>query len=161
MKNHPGVKPDHVAIAMESPLDPQVVELIRQLDAYQASLYPAESNHFVSVEALAQGDVRFFVARYEGQPLGCGALRIAGAEGEIKRMFVLPLARGLRLGRRILERIEAQAREEGVVWLRLETGIHQEAALALYRAAGYCDCGPFGDYGPDPLSVFMEKFLAG
>ena len=41
--------------------------------------------------------------------------------------------------------------------LRLETGIHNTEALALYRRAGFRDCDPFGDYAPDPLSVFMEK----
>jgi putative acetyltransferase len=39
----------------------------------------------------------------------------------------------------------------------LETGIHQHAALALYQRAGYVRCAPFGDYRPDPLSVFMRK----
>lgn len=44
--------------------------------------------------------------------------------------------------------------------IRLETGIHQKAAIGLYRAAGFEITGPFGDYPDDPLSVFMEKRLA-
>ena len=43
--------------------------------------------------------------------------------------------------------------------LRLETGIHNSDALALYRRGGFAECAPFGDYAPDPLSVFMEKRL--
>lgn len=74
-------------------------------------------------------------------------------------MFVLPHARGMSLGKRILLRIEKQAREEGLSCLRLETGIHQPEALGLYRSAGFVERAPFGDYGPDPLSVFMEKAL--
>ena len=105
--------------------------------------------------------MRFLVARRAGEALGCGALRIdaEGSYGEVKRMFVLPRARRLKLGRRILDRLEAEARREGLGCLRLETGIHQPEALGLYRAAGFVERGPFGEYGPDPLSVFMEKRL--
>ena len=41
----------------------------------------------------------------------------------------------------------------------LETGIHQPEAIGLYEGFGFERCGPFGEYGPDPLSVFMEKRL--
>jgi len=149
-----------VTIAPESPRAPEVARLIEALDAYQASLYPAESNHFLAIEALAAPDVRFFVARRAGEALGCGALRVdPSGYGEVKRMFVTPEARGLKLGARILARLEQQARDERLACLRLETGIHQAAALGLYRAFGFQDRGPFGDYAPDPLSVFMEKPL--
>jgi len=103
--------------------------------------------------------VRFFVARLDGEAVGCGALRIAHGYGELKRMYVAPAARGHRIGRRILDRIEAAARAEGLACLRLETGIYQPEALALYRSAGYAERDAFGAYAPDPLSVFMEKIL--
>jgi len=72
---------------------------------------------------------------------------------------VSPEARGLKLGRRLLDRIEEEARREGLGHLRLETGIHQPEALGLYRSAGYVEREAFGGYDPDPLSVFMEKSL--
>ena len=149
-----------IAVGLESPRQHDVVRLIEELDAFQAALYPAESNHLVPLDELAAPDVRFFVARRDGEALGCGALRVDPAGyGEVKRMFVVPRARGLSLGRRLLERIEAEARRERLTCLRLETGIHQPEALGLYRAAGFVERGPFGAYGPDPLSVFMEKPL--
>lgn len=43
--------------------------------------------------------------------------------------------------------------------MKLETGILQPAAIALYRSAGFRETGCFGDYRPDPLSMFMEKVL--
>ena len=43
--------------------------------------------------------------------------------------------------------------------MRLETGIRQAEAIALYRSSGYVDCEPFGEYRLDPLSRFMEKRL--
>ena len=74
-------------------------------------------------------------------------------------MFVQPTARGGQIGRRLLERIEEEARAAGLSMLRLETGVYQEEAIALYRKQGFTDRGPFGPYGPDPLSLFMEKSL--
>src|SRR5262249_32153534 len=64
------------------------------------------------------------------------------------------------LGRAILEALEAQARRTGARWLRLETGVAQAEALGLYRAAGFIDRDAFGDYEPDPISVFLEKPLS-
>jgi putative acetyltransferase len=147
-------------LARESPRQADVARLLEALDAYQGALYPAESNHFLDVDALAAAAVRLFVARRDGIAVGCAALRIdAAGYGELKRMYVTPDARGMRLGRRLLDRVEAEARVEGLAWLRLETGIHQPEALGLYRSAGYRERAPFGDYAPDPLSVFMEKRL--
>lgn len=149
-----------ITIALESPRQEDVAGLIQELDAYQVSLYPPESNHLLDIDTLAAPGVRFFVARRGGEALGCGALRIDGSGyGEVKRMFVLPRARGMNLGKRILDCLEEEARRQGLDCLRLETGVHQAAALGLYRAAGYVERGPFGDYRPDPLSVFMEKRL--
>jgi len=149
----------NAVIQIESARAAGVPELISALDGYLSSLYPPSSNHFLDLDQLAQPDIRFFVARREGAPLACGALRIAADYGEVKRMYVAPAARGAGLGRAILARIESEARREGLQVLRLETGNRQAEALALYRSAGYVDCGPFGEYRPDPLSRFMEKRL--
>src|SRR3954451_6560662 len=141
-------------IQIESPRARGVPELISALDGYLSSLYPPSSNHFLDLEQLAQPDIRFFVARRARVPLACGALRIAHDYGEVKRMYVAPSARGHGLGRAILERIESEAASAGLRVIRLETGHLQAEALALYRSAGYVDCGPFGEYQPDPLSLF-------
>jgi len=148
-----------VTLAVESPRQAEVARLLEALDAYQGALYRPESNHLLDVEALAAPNVRFIVARRGAEVVGCGALRIHGDSGEVKRMYVVPAARGQRLGRRILDRIEAEARREGLGCLRLETGIYQPEALGLYRSAGYAEREAFAPYAPDPLSVFMEKIL--
>ncbi len=149
----------NTVIQIESPRAEGVPKLISDLDGYLSGLYPPESNHFLGLDELARPDIRFFVARREGKPLACGALRIAKGYGELKRMYVAPAARGRGLGRAILERLESEARREGLPVMRLETGNRQAEALSLYRSAGYVDCGPFGDYRRDPLSRFMEKRL--
>jgi putative acetyltransferase len=149
-----------IEIALENPDQPEVAVLLHASDAYMASLYPAESNHMLDVAALARPEVAFLVARLDGRALGCGALVDSG-EGwaEVKRMFVSTDARGLRLGRQLLDEIEAIARKRGVGKLCLEMGGLQPEALGLYRSAGFVEIGPFGAYGPDPLSIFMEKVL--
>src|SRR5262245_29834679 len=119
--------------------------LIAQLDEYQGTLYPAESNHLLSASALRQPNVNFLVARVGGRAAGCGAFVDHGGEyGELKRMFVRPEFRGLGIGRRILEELEALMRAGGLRLARLETGTRQPEALGLYEAAGYARCGPFG-----------------
>jgi putative acetyltransferase len=148
-----------LAISVERPDQADVAPLLAASDAYAASLYPAESNHLLAPDALLGPAVTFFVARAAGRAVGCGALVRKDGYGEIKRMFVAEAARGQGAGRYLLAAIEAAARAAGLDILRLETGIRQPEALQLYRTSGFRDSGPFGEYGPDPLSVFMEKAL--
>jgi len=149
-----------VRIQVEDPASPAARELIERLDKYLTGLYPAESNHLLPVESLRQPNVTFLTASVDDEVAGCGAFVNQGGEyAEIKRMFVLPEFRGLKLGRRILEELESLARASGLELARLETGVHQSEALLLYEEAGYRRRGPFGDYPEDPLSVFMEKRL--
>ncbi len=151
-----------IEIRREDPRQPDCAALVRELDLYFQALYPAESNHLLDIETLAKPDIVFLAARREGEALGCGALWLHGSQyAEVKRIFVKPTARGLKLGRLIIESLEAEARARDLPIMRLETGIHQPEALGLFRTAGFEACGPFGDYPvDDPNSVFMEKRLA-
>jgi putative acetyltransferase len=147
-------------VRRERPDQPEVVRLIEASDAFSQSLYPPESNHLVDVESLCAPEFTFLVVRREGRAIGCGAVfRDARGWGEIKRMFVEPAWRGHGVGWRVLTRLEAIASADRIALMRLETGIHNTQALNAYRRAGYRECEPFGDYAPDPLSVFMEKRL--
>ena len=147
-----------VVIAREDPRQPEVQRLVRELDAMFEALYPAESNHLLDIETLAGEDTRFFVVRLKGEALGCGALWLHEEYGEVKRVYVRPQARGHRIGHLIMRRLEEEARMLALPLLRLETGIHQPEALGLFAAAGFAQCGAFGDYpGDDANSVFMEK----
>ena len=149
-----------VAIAAESPRQDAVVALVAALDRYLLDLYPADTCHLLDIAELESPDVRFFVARKDGVPVGCAALRVdATGYGEVKRMYVDPAARGHRIGDRLLARLEEQARAEGLSALLLESGIHQHEALALYRKAGFANRGPYACYEDNGVSVFMEKLL--
>jgi len=153
-------EPIPVIIAIEDPDQPEVREMLAASDAYMNALYPADSNHLVDVSALRSGNARFMIGRRGGRCVACGAVFIAtDGTAEIKRMWVEPHARGSGLGRRILANIEMVARDEGAEVLRLETGISQVEAISLYRSAGFSTIAAFGEYPPDPLSIFMEKRL--
>lgn len=148
-------------VNLEDPAQPEIIVLLEDGERYSASLYPAESNHHLPLDALRAAHVRFLVARDgTGRAVATGALVMCGVWAELKRMWVVPQQRGKGISRTMLEALEAKAREEGVRCLRLETGIENHAALALYERAGFTRCDPFGDYRPDPLSVFMHKSLA-
>ena len=149
-----------IAIAAESPRQDAVTALVAALDRYLLDLYPADTCHLLDIGELEASDVRFFVARKDGVPVGCAALRVdPTGYGEVKRMYVDPAARGHRIGDRLLARLEEQARDEGLTALLLESGIHQHEALALYRKVGFTDRGPYACYEDNGVSVFMEKPL--
>ena len=149
---------DALTIRPERPDQPDVMRLIEALDAYANALYPPQSNHLLDIASLCAPAVTFLVVRDGAEAVGCGAvLRDARGWGEVKRMYLRPDQRGRGLGRRVLADLEGVARGAGLPLLRLETGIHNTEALALYRRAGFVECSPFGDYAADPLSVFMEK----
>ncbi|KMN81731.1 GCN5 family acetyltransferase [Chromobacterium sp. LK11] len=144
----------------ESPRQRDVLELIRQLDEYQAALYPAESNHLMDPAELERQQVCFIVARDDKHAaVGCAALVPHEDYGEIKRMFVATSQRGKGVAQALLARLEEEARAAGLSALKLETGVSQPEAIGLYRRAGFDPCPPFGDYRPDPLSLFMSKAL--
>jgi GNAT superfamily N-acetyltransferase len=100
----------------------------------------------------------------DGTALGCGALRPLGdGAAEVKRMYVVPDARGRGLARAVLAGLEEAARGRGWTVLRLETGPRQPEAVALYTAAGYRPIGAFGGYAGDPDatdSLYFERTLA-
>lgn len=148
------------AVALEDPRSAEARALVGALDEYLDGLYPPENNYLLDVESLCAPETSFFVARVGGMALGCAALRVLDARcGELKRMYVAPEARGLGLGRALLQAIEARARALGLGELKLETGTAQPEALALYRDAGFVPCAAFADYRPSPLNLFLAKPL--
>ena len=146
------------------PLDPaaaEVMSLVAELDQYLLALYPAESNHLDPVEELSKPHVCFLGALLDGEPVGCGAVKLLDSGyAEIKRIYVRDVARGQGLARKLLTALEQHAVDAGYTLIKLETGIHQTEALRLFENNGYAKTARFGQYPEDPLSVFMEKPLA-
>ena len=149
-----------VVVRPLAPRDPRALRLIEALDRLQISLYPAESNHLDPIETLERDNVTFLAAFVGEEVVGCGAVkRMASGYGEIKRMYVEPGARGRGVGAALMDGLESSLVARGIGLARLETGVRQPEAIALYERRGYVRIPPFGEYPNDPLSVFMEKRL--
>jgi len=135
--------------------------LVNELDIFLAELYPAVSNHSLDLSIVSDENLRCLMVRdKQGVPAGCGAVLFQEAGfGEIKRVYIRPEFRGRKLGELIVGSLEQLARENRCHQLRLETGIHQQPAIALYRRCGYEVCDPFPPYLADPLSIFMHKII--
>jgi len=112
---------------------------------FETGFDPARSISADAAELTPPAGV-LIIARLDGRPIGCGALKVKDPRvGEIKRMWVSPDARGLGLGRRILEGLEAHARDIGLTTLRLETNRTLKEAQELYRSCGYREVAPFNE----------------
>jgi putative acetyltransferase len=138
--------------------------LIGELETVLAAEYPPEQRHGLSLEAIFQPHVRFFLARLRGAAVGCGGVALFPDYAEVKRMYVREGARGQGVADAILGRIEAEVRGAGLALLRLETGDRQAAAMRLYARAGFQRCPAFGAYASMPpqsiaTSVFFEKWV--
>lgn len=89
---------------------------------------------------------RFFVARRGGETVGCGAVHhLDSSTAEIKRMWVSAGARGLGLGRRLLARLEDEARAAGRTRVVLDTNETLLEARSLYLSAGYTEIERYND----------------
>ncbi len=101
----------------------------------------------------------FVVARLEGRPVACGALkRPEPTTGEIKRLWTDPSTRGLGIGRKLLGTLEGLAREAGMTRVRLDSNRVLTEAMALYSRAGYVEVPAFND---DPYAqIWLAKALA-
>ena len=151
---------EHVA----APTD-DVRMLIGELDAELSGAYAPEQRHGLSLARLFQPGVLFFIARLDGDPVGCGGVAFEDGLAEVKRMYVRPPARGRGVAQTILARLETEARARGAARLVLETGDAQHAAVRFYDRAGFTRCAAFGAYAtmPQPAiehSVFFEKRIA-
>jgi GNAT superfamily N-acetyltransferase len=100
-----------------------------------------------------------FVVIYEdGEPVaGGGVKRLDDEACEIKRMYVVPQARGRGHASRLLRALEDEASALGYAIARLDTGEHQPQAQAMYERAGYA---PIGNFNANPFASFWgEKRL--
>ena len=150
-------------VIRRAPLDALAARaLIADLNAELLARYPEEgATHFrLDADEVAPGRGVFVVAWRGEAAIGCGAVRrLETALAEIKRMYVVPAARGTGVGGKILATLEDEARALAVRRLVLETGERQPEALALYRRAGFVEIPRFGAYVDSPLSLCMAKAL--
>ena len=146
-----------VLISLGNPNAPDAAKLIEASHNLILDLFPAEDNYALSTDELCAKNVKFFVANYNGEIIGCGALAIKKDYGELKSMFVKESMRGQGIAQQILNKIIQWAKNEDLKILKLETGLKLEAAIRLYKRNGFTFCTSFGDYKKNMTSIFMTK----
>ena len=137
-----------VSVTVEDPTTPDarwcIDQYFAELNArFETGFDPAQS---ISADAneLTPPAGALLIARLDGRAIGCGALKFhPDAPAELKRMWVAPEARGLGLGRRLLEELEKHARQAGATTVRLETNRSLKEAIQLYRSTGYREVAAF------------------
>jgi DNA-binding MarR family transcriptional regulator/GNAT superfamily N-acetyltransferase len=147
------------------PIDPEHPDAQYCLAEYVAELNRRSSRGFdPSVGATAHPHElrppagQFYVAYLGGEAIGCGGVKHHyDAPAEIKRMWIAPRARGLGLGRRLLDTLEQCARDGGATVAHIETSAVLNEALAMYRSTGWVEVAPFND---EPFADhWLEKRL--
>ncbi|MFR9775368.1 GNAT family N-acetyltransferase [Micromonospora sp. MS34] len=130
------------------PADPRARACVRAYarevgQRFDEGFDPALSNPVRDEELLPPAGL-FLLAALNGEPVGCGALKLhPGAPAEIKRVWVADSVRGLGIGRRLLDHLERYAAEHGWAAVRLDTNRNLTEAIAMYRAAGYREIEPY------------------
>jgi putative acetyltransferase len=141
---------------------PDVQALAHAQQAEMRALYEGEADIGPTREAamFVEPDGVFLVVRDGERAVACGGIcRFDDTRAELKRMYVVPEARGRGLGRRVLVELEAEARRLGYRGVVLETGDRQPEALGLYRSAGYERIPCYPPYDTRELSLCFEKRL--
>jgi putative acetyltransferase len=109
----------------------EVRALVEELEAVLSAEYPREQRHGLSLDAIFQPPIRFFLARLDGVAVGCGGVALFPDFAEVKRMYVRDAVRGRGVAQALLARLETTAADAGLSVLRLETGDRQIAAMRL------------------------------
>jgi putative acetyltransferase len=150
-----------ISVDIESPSQPEAVQLLQEFSSDLVNLYRDLSDDGLwafRAEEVTPLRTGFVVARLDGKPVGCGALCLLEDDtAEIKRLFVVPGARGHGVAARILAKLEELARNFGYEGIRLETGVKQPESMALFGKAGYYRIPNFGRYAESSVSACFEK----
>ncbi|MGH3797247.1 MAG: GNAT family N-acetyltransferase [Pseudonocardiaceae bacterium] len=145
---------------------PDAQRLIAQVQQEYVRRYGGEDATPVDVPEFAAPHGTFVVGYLGGVAVACGGWRahqpgpeFAEGDAELKRMYVVPAARGRGLSRVLLAELERRAIAAGLRRLVLETGTRQPEAIGLYTSSGYTAISGFGVYRCAPGSRCFGKLL--
>lgn len=147
--------------------DPDAIALIAAVQQEYVWRYGGVDTTPVSATEFAPPNGLFLVGYLDGEPVASGGWRahdgdepdFADGDAEVKRMYVMPSARGRGFARAILAELERTAAAAGRVRIVLESGTAQPEAIALYRSSGYLEIPTFGEYRCEPDSRCFGKKL--
>lgn len=149
-------------IVLDDLSGPRIAEFLAEHVAEMRSVSPEQSSHALDISGLRRPGITFWSVLDAGTLVGCGAIkRWDRGHAEVKAMRTSRSRQRDGVGSLLLAHIVAEARRMGYARLSLETGSTEffEPARRLYEKFGFRYCEPFGDYAPDPFSVFMTLRL--
>jgi putative acetyltransferase len=143
--------------------DPRVLELLREHLAGMHASSPPGTSYALDLSGLRQPSISLFTVWDGDELLGCGAIKqLDASTGELKSMRVTAKHLGRGAGKRMLQHLLEVARARGYRRVSLETGSGDafEAALGMYRRAGFINGAAFGDYDATEFNQFLHLELA-
>jgi GNAT superfamily N-acetyltransferase len=150
----------NITIAEAAPDEPRLAPLLRALREELDERYPEEIGFD---HPQVPSSACFAMAMVDGRAVGCCALlptAVDPTHGELKRMYVVPALRGRGVAKRLIAEVEALAGKIGYTRLRLETGVRQPEAIAVYVRAGFTPIPNYPPYDTWELSRCFAKTLA-
>lgn len=153
---------DRIEITEIDPREPEAIHCLTQyyeeLERRFATGFDVNLSRDPETTEMIRPRGVFLLAMSDALPIGCVGLKGGGGPvAEIKRLWVSPAARGLKLATRLMTRAEDTARGLGIDTLRLDTNSALPEAAALYRKSGWREIDRFND---DPYpDMFFEKTL--
>lgn len=149
---HPARVDDGSGAELAQAMRDEIAELYRGLDLDGPDMPKAGATE------LSPPGGAFLVGRLDGEPVCCGGVkRLPDGACEIKKMYVVPAARGRGVARRLLHALQDEARRLGYAVARLDTGPRQPGARGLYESEGYVE---IANFNANPVATFFgEKQL--
>jgi GNAT superfamily N-acetyltransferase len=146
---------------------PDALRLVEEVQAEYVARYGGIDATPLDTAVFDPPSGEFFVSYRDDVPVATGAWRRRDdveafgtrRTAEVKRMYVVPGARGTGLARRLLARLEESAAAAGAEAMVLETGTAQPEAMALYESSGYARIENFGHYKRSPQNRCYGKPL--
>jgi len=152
-----------IEIEVRDPRDPDMMVILQTHLDFCMSSTPLEHVHALDVSKLTTPEITVFGGKLDGELVAVGAIRIlAATHAELKSMHTLSAARGMGVGRAIVEQIEKFASERGITRLSLETGTSDafKSARVLYQSMGFRPCQAFGKYENTEDNICMTKYFS-
>lgn len=154
------MKSDDLEIRIADLDDSLIVDLLSRHAKLALAGARCRQGHALEIDALRDPAIEVWSIWRTDRPVAVGAIRrISANHSELKSMFVADVARGMGVGRILLEHLIKVARNKGMDRLSLETGASNyfDAARALYASHEFKICDAFADLPPHPDSVFMTR----
>lgn len=150
---------EKIKVVKTTSKNPDFIFLIGTFDAYLWDRYPELKKDYWG-NNLIEFNANVLIVYLDEKPVACGCFKKYNEKSvELKRMFVLPEARGLGLAQLVIKELEAEAKNQGFEVLILETLYKQTEAINLYQKTGFKIVENYEPYVGLLNSVCMSKSI--